>query len=273
MPDFEAARRAVRDYAKAMDKTDAALGLADAIGSLAGAGDVFGYVTNGLSTLKALDPDSRSVMPNIHFVQNGLEDADSVLTAAYFRGRGFKLVGGAAVAAGGGIASGVTAGVNVGSGAKAVNAGGSTLVHLQVLQALAKNRAWEKSTTVQEWLNLCIAVKKHKLGVRGADLAGVHAFTAIPAALAAAFLKARVKLKYETIVMNTAAEIHWRAFQEQTFARSFGGPKVTGGPATAIFNEVFTKRGFTRLFGRYNAPALIREPAGWLPLADKLNMM
>ncbi len=53
-------------------------------------------------------------------------------------------------------------------------------------------------------------------------------------------------------------------------------PRITGataGPASAIFWEIFTKRGATMVFGSYDVAALVREPAGWLALADKLMLI
>ena len=53
-------------------------------------------------------------------------------------------------------------------------------------------------------------------------------------------------------------------------------PRITGataGPGSAIFWEIFTKRGATLAFGSYDIAALVREPAGWLALADKLTLI
>ena len=49
------------------------------------------------------------------------------------------------------------------------------------------------------------------------------------------------------------------------------GPSA--GPASAIFWEIFTKRGATRILGNYDIDALVREPAGWLALGDKLTLI
>lgn len=53
-------------------------------------------------------------------------------------------------------------------------------------------------------------------------------------------------------------------------------PKKVGreaGPASAIVWEIFTKRGATRVFGAYDVAALVREPAGWMALGDKLMLI
>jgi hypothetical protein len=49
------------------------------------------------------------------------------------------------------------------------------------------------------------------------------------------------------------------------------GPEA--GPASSVIWEIFTKRGATRLLGKYDVAALIREPAGWMALADKLLLI
>lgn len=51
------------------------------------------------------------------------------------------------------------------------------------------------------------------------------------------------------------------------------GGGVGSGPATEIIWELFTKRGATRLLGKYDVQALIEEPAGWMAIADKLLLI
>lgn len=53
-----------------------------------------------------------------------------------------------------------------------------------------------------------------------------------------------------------------------------GKPGGAGaGPASGIVWEIFTKRGATRAFGHYDIQALVKEPAGWMALADKLLLI
>jgi len=95
------------------------------------------------------------------------------------------------------------------------------------------------------------------------------------------------KIKLGELCYITAIEIHWRAFQEQTIsAFPPRRPMVNGGigesprrgrpntiktgPASRIFAEIFARRGATAVFGSYDVAALIREPAGWMALGDKL---
>ena len=56
-------------------------------------------------------------------------------------------------------------------------------------------------------------------------------------------------------------------------ARPVGLSGKGAGPASAIFREIFTKRGGTLLFGSFDISALIKEPAGWLALGDKLMLV
>ena len=55
--------------------------------------------------------------------------------------------------------------------------------------------------------------------------------------------------------------------------RSAAKPASRKAPASAIMYEIFTKRGITRLFGKYDTAAIMREPSGWLALNDKLMLM
>ena len=56
-----------------------------------------------------------------------------------------------------------------------------------------------------------------------------------------------------------------------TDARRVTGPEA--GPASAIFWEIFTRRGATRMLGAYDVAALVRKPAGWMALGDKLMLI
>ncbi|MCB8881049.1 hypothetical protein ACELLULO517_12455 [Acidisoma cellulosilytica] len=62
----------------------------------------------------------------------------------------------------------------------------------------------------------------------------------------------------------------WPARQNTTFAQRTG---PDAGPASSIIWEIFTKRGATRLLGRYDVASIIAEPAGWMALADKLLLI
>jgi hypothetical protein len=278
MPNYDRAYAAVKKYAdeySSSDGIDLALGLADAIAGLAGASGAVSGVISGLSLIKALPGDDALVVPNIHFVQNGLE-RPSPLTYEYMRNRSLKNFGAVAVTIAGGAASGFTGGVNTTGMAKELNAAGSTGAHLYKLNALLQNKRWEKSKTVKEWIQLTITMKQHKLGDRAINAAGnASVFVAIPAVLASAFHKLHVKATYGAIVNKTAADIHWRAHQEQVFDKGFGSGTGKGavGPATSIVHEIFARRGITGIFGKYKANEIIAEPAGWLALADKLSMM
>ncbi|NPD69847.1 hypothetical protein HN018_22140 (plasmid) [Lichenicola cladoniae] len=57
----------------------------------------------------------------------------------------------------------------------------------------------------------------------------------------------------------------------KTILETPGG--AAAGPASGIVWEIFTKRGATRAFGPYDIQALVKEPAGWMALADKLLLI
>jgi hypothetical protein len=60
---------------------------------------------------------------------------------------------------------------------------------------------------------------------------------------------------------------------ENTVYAPSGKTGPDAGPASSVIWEIFTKRGATRLLGKYDVAALIHEPAGWMALADKLLLI
>lgn len=286
MPNYEKARAAVRQLAREqskVDKVEAALTFADIIGgavdsaqNLSGLAS-FSGLSGAASLLRSFASvdDIATVLPNLNFTMNGHDDADSPITVEYFRGRSLKNLGGSALSLVGVAASAGTAGVNVASAIQHGNATGSTLVHLLKLGAMANRERKMERVTIADWLKVLIAVKSMKAAVRGASLAGA----VIPAAslgvgIGTAIAKLGIKITMTKVCYATAAQLHWRAFQEQAISGGLG--KGTGGkigPASEIVWEIFKKRGLTRVFGQYDVAKLVREPAGWLPLADKITLI
>jgi hypothetical protein len=80
--------------------------------------------------------------------------------------------------------------------------------------------------------------------------------------------KLGVNLTMTKAILITSSEIHWRAYREQVISRGQGT-----GPATMIIEELFTRRGATRIFGKYDVDAIIREPGGWMAVADKIGLI
>ncbi|MGA3002617.1 MAG: hypothetical protein ABSE20_12870 [Acetobacteraceae bacterium] len=285
MPNFERARESVRKLVKekaAVDRLEVALQVADIIGGVVDAADnlgglaSFGFLTGSLSLIKQItDSDDASVLPNINFVYNGQEDGDSPMTAEYFRGRALKNIGGSAFSLIGVAASTQTAGINVASVVQHANASGTTAVHLLQLLSMANRERKMQRVTIGDWLKVVILAKSLKQTIRGASLVGA----VIPAAslgvgIGTCVAKVGIKMTLSKVCFATAAEIHWRAFQEQAISKGLnGGNGRLVGPASEIYWEIFTKRGLTRIFGNYNIAGLVSEPAGWLPLADKLMLI
>ena len=149
-------------------------------------------------------------------------------------------------------------------------------MHLVALAGMA--RKTRRGGTIADWLEIAIKMKSIKLATRGAGLAG--ASIPIPAAgittgLIAAATATGAKLTLSKACVATALEIHWRARQEQfmsgTALRAGTGGSV--GPASRIVWELFTKRGITRLLGKYDIDAIVQEPAGWMAISDKLLLI
>jgi len=213
------------------------------------------------------------LVPNPYFVVNG-HDGQSPTTKRYLRNRGFKSLGSAVVGIAGGAGSGVTQ-VDVLGAIKAGNAIGTTTAHM--IGVSAAGRGFRRSETITGWISAIEKAKAAKLGVRSADLAGAVipvAGLGLATSAATAIAKLGVKLTLGKLIARTAMEVHWRAHVETRISGAFGGGEgQPQGPASAIMYEIFTKRGFTRVFGRYDTAALMREPSGWLALNDKLMLM
>src|SRR5699024_6065292 len=136
----------------------------------------------------------------------------------------------------------------------------------------AAGASFKKSETITRWVDAMIAAKSAKITVRGAGLAGASIpipAVGLSASIGTAIAKLGIKLTLGKLLTRTAIEVHWRAFQELAIARR----DTSCGPASAMFFEIFTKRGATRIFGKHDAASLIREPGGWMALEDKLKLM
>ena len=169
------------------------------------------------------------------------------------------------------------------------NATGSTLMHIAQLQDIARNPRYKNSQTIQDWLKVLIDIKEAKVAARGNELLWSCIPGSLLTSLSATALKAvsqlAFKLCFAKVTLVLAATIHWRAFQEYHFDPDFrfdpadpDGNRLSKadvgiGPASAIFQEIFTRRGVTRFRGTYKVVRLVQEPVGWLALADKLALL
>lgn len=211
------------------------------------------------------------VLPNLHFAANGHDETPSPVTKRYLQTRAYKQIG-AGIWGVAGAASSIPAQNFDGfSAVRHINAGASTGVHIYRLLQIAKR--YRQSQTIAEWCNRVLKAKYAKAGIRGAQLAG--SLIPIPGAQAAlggaaALASVATTKTFNGTCMAAAAEIHWRAFQETTVAGRTGGGT---GPATQIMNELFRRRGATRVLGSYDVAALIREPGGWMAVGDKILLI
>ncbi len=217
--------------------------------------------------------------PNPRFVANG-HDGASRTTWSYLRARATTNVTSAALEGASTLASGVTQVDIVGAG-KAGNALASTIVHMLQLKAIGAH--YRQSETITAWIDVVIRAKAIKSGIRAADLAGAAipiGAVGIGTAVATAIAKAGVQLTMGTLINRVAMELHWRAYVEMTIGnqKSLANPgggssgKPTG-PASAVLFELFRRRGLTRFMGQYDVANLIREPAGYLAVRDKLLLL
>jgi hypothetical protein len=234
----------------------------DAVGSAAG------YAPSAFSLIMAAKNRGVDQFPNPLFVVHKIDDGGSPYTAKYLKNRSNKGIAGSLLGMGGKAASSVTQADVVGV-AKHANACGSTAGHVMQLRTIAKKH--KDSKTICGWLDLVLRMKTVKGVARGTQLAG----SAIPVpglglatGLAAAAIKLGVKFTHGKLCDTTAAEIHWRAYQEQVIAGA-----GAFGPAGEIVYELFTRRGITRIFGKYDVGKIICEPNGWMAVSDKIKLI
>ena len=257
-----------------IDKTAVAIQVAMAVAAVfdhdfGGHAQSFVYLMQAREDGSKIRLRSRSVetVANPHFLDNGHE-GDSPVTQSYLNNRRWKKVASSGNSIIGNLTSALSAGHNIPGIAAHGQATGLTLVHMVGIERIARN--YRQSKTIADWCLFIQRMKALKAATRGSQLAGsIVPAASMPTTIAAAVVKAGVKLTVTGACLAAAAEIHWRAFQEQAIGG--GGQKI--GPASRIMTEIFAKRGGTRLFGNYDVPALIREPAGWQALGDKLSLI
>jgi len=253
--------------------------------------DAVGSILDGVNSIPIVGPaanlgkmivagargtGANDLLDNPYFVGNGHgEDDPSDYTRKYTKNRFAKGMGAGGASIAGAVGS-VWTGVDVAGLALHGNASGTTAVHLHRFREMAAKT--RKGGTIAQWLDVLIKMKAIKMTVRGASLVG----SAIPipavgitTGVVAAAVNAGGKLTMSKACTATALELHWRAWQEQFMSTAVlgkGGGKNVG-PASAMVYELFTKRGMTRILGKYDVDRLIKEPAGWNAINDKLMLI
>lgn len=250
----------------------------DGITNLASATEIpfAGIASNAFKAFKTSCGGGPTLISNPYFVGNGQGDDDpSKKTARYLKGRKYKDVGASTASTAGAVASVWTA-VDVAGIGLHGNACGTTAMHIKKLADIAKQN--RKTGTIAEWLNIVTKLKVIKLTARGSSLAG--AAIPIPAVgmatgIFSAALATGAKLTLTKACTATSLELHWRAKQEQFMSGSVLGKGTGGGvgPASQILWELFTKRGITRILGKHDIASIVKEPAGWMAINDKLLLI
>lgn len=243
----------------------------------------------GLAIFKALYESNKApryydprTPPNAIMINHyGMEDTGSPHCLKYMEQRTNLKMGGALFAGVGKLASPGTGNVDVGGILQHSNAVASTSAHLYNLRAIAKR--YPKSQTIGRWIRLLIKCKMMKAGVRTVQLgaSAVPVASAVPLGwigiasdVATGLSKLGIKVTMGGTVNQVAMQLHWRAYREMRLTAHLGGSAdKPNGPASAVYYEIFRRRGATRIFGQYNVPAMILEPAGYLPLRDKIMMI
>lgn len=248
---------------------DGSLGLAG-IDSHGGAG-----ISNSVIGLYRSASSSTSLLANPYFTGNGHGDNDaSSATANYLKWRKYKSMASTVSGIGGGAASLVTV-INVPSVGTNASAFGTTAVHFKQLADMA--RSSRKTGTVAQWLDLVARLKAIKLTKRSISIVGGTVplpGLGMATGLIGTAMSTGVKLTLSKACVATALELHWRAYQEQFMSgTALGCGTGAVGPASKIVWELFTKRGISRILGKHDVNAIVKEPAGWMAISDKILLM
>jgi hypothetical protein len=235
-------------------------------------------------TLKAAlvgNGDKIEVRVNPWLVYDGHGQGDSPLTQTYLRNRYWKEGLGVGMgAAGNAIGWTVGHGVNPLSAIQHLSSSVSNAGHIYKIRQIAA--AHRGTAEVARWCSAILKMKTYKSGTRLLQLSA----RVVPVPIASqtiniAAIAASVghRIGYAELCYVTALEIHRRAFHEQRARNQPERAAAIGPePASEIMREIFEQRTLTRLIhliphvNRYQVEALIREPAGWMALADKLML-
>lgn len=218
---------------------------------------------------------SIAYVPNPWFVFNRIgEGTASVATEAFLKRECLTAAATAGFQGVGIAAHGATGGVDVAGVAVHGSAVGTSGAHAAKLLAISREGRYRDSKTIQDWLAFVIKMKAMRAALHvAAGTTALIPFASLPGKLATAVVGLGIKMTLTSACYHTAAAIHWRAYQEAVLTRHLGGNSAPAGPAGRIFWEVFTRRGFTRVFGQDRIGELILEPAGWRALGAKLIQM
>ena len=234
------------------------------------------------------------------------------VTQRYLTTRRWKKMGSSAFQIGGSLLSLVpmTVHTNIPGALLHGQATALTTVHMAKLGYIAAQQ--DTTQEVCDWIKMVQLAKGIKAATRGAQMMGsIIPIASMPTSIAAALVKAGMKINMAGGCYAAAAALHRLAYEEQralqknpyrtpvafktnsgqtvpNFSRPFKGvvptlpPAVTldaarinlhRGAATQVMAEIFTKRGATRILGAYDIAALIKEPAGWMALGEKLMLI
>lgn len=214
--------------------------------------------------------------PNPHMVENGhaeteISGDDCPNCRTYFRKRKLKKFGGSLFSSVGSIASTSTGGVNVTGALRHGRAEVKTIAHLVKLGEQAKTI--KQSQFLTKLMNVLIAMKGVKAATQGAALACdlipipiVDQIVGTAGKVGGAVAKRAMK----KAVTWASMELHWRAFQEIKISRGQGS-----GPAMRMVRELFNQAFFRFPWesGPGGSDKYMLEPAGWMVIQDKLNLI
>ncbi|MDO6496741.1 hypothetical protein [Photobacterium sanguinicancri] len=272
------------------------------------AGDIIGTVKLGYDILSEIyewsgKRDAKKLEANPILSPMDANSYQNTKTAAYFKKRCAKKIGGAAVSFSGGVLSGVTH-VNALGAARHGRSDAKTIAHLVRLNESLSQFKGKGLTLEYKLCELIIDCKKLKLESQTAALATdcIPGNVITGAATAAAGFIHGQSLAYRLSKLAPAIDkvakiLHYRAFHEMNIdyglANMFGEEELPfeyneETPALNMVRELFAQaakiekeRVIVNIKGHklkvggehYRADKLMREPAGWLTIVDKLTLI
>jgi hypothetical protein len=220
-------------------------------------------------------------LPNPYFSANGIEGNVCARGSVkkYLKSRQRKQGWSKLISAGSAASSFATGGISIGETAQYTHSLASTGTHIYKLRAIASEK-WRIGPKYRAIIDFLVKMKIVKAGMKAGQWIGA-AVPCIPggglmAGVVVPLAALTTKVTWGKVAVAMSIDLHWRAFQEMQVMGGYGGAfqwKADQlGPAFRIISELFTVRGVTKAFWRYEVRDLVSDPIGWAAIYDKIML-
>ncbi|GHB50119.1 hypothetical protein GCM10007094_44230 [Pseudovibrio japonicus] len=141
--------------------------------------------------------------------------------------------------------------------------------HIHTLHAMLKK--YRQSRDMSEMIDMVMDNKKLSTGHAVATAVSSGAPGGSVISVGTAISKGGYKYLNAQKLIYFSTWLHFKAYREMRIARLFGGTSGPQGPASDLFFELFTRRGFTAVFGKYETAKIMAEPCGWQAVHQKMT--